>query len=146
MNIFNLKFLLSPRSLRLRGALLLTCLSVSVVACHQSNKKYVPTDPAKLGMIPQDAHVVAETGSGYHPLLFVAPADGTVWFFANDDLLATIGVKEGQRIELNSMEAGKTNTIISIDGKPQFKVDARAQHNRLFYAPAVKPVVARVEL
>jgi hypothetical protein len=117
-------------------------LGLIVVACQQ-NKKYVPSDPAKLGMIPKEAHVVAETSSGFHPLLFVAPADGTVWFFANDDLLATIGVKEGQRIELNALETGTTTTIISIDGKPAFKTGARAVHNRLFYAPAAKPVLTR---
>ena len=120
-------------------------LATTAVAC-QGHKKYVPSDPAKLGMIPKEAHVVAETRNPYSPLLFVPDVDGTVYFFANDDLLATIGVAKGQRIELNAMEHGSTGTKITIDGKVSFKGATRAQHNRLFFVPATKPAMVRLDV
>jgi hypothetical protein len=118
-------------------------LATTTVACQQHEKKYVPSDPAKLGMIPKEAHVVAESSNAYSPLLFVPEEDGTVYFFANDDLLATIGVAKGQKVELNAMESGSTETRITIDGKVSFKTGSRAGHHRLFFVPAAKPVMAR---
>jgi hypothetical protein len=91
--------------------------------------------------VPQHARLVAQTSNAYHPLLFVAPEDGTVYYFANDELLATIGVQRGQKIEMNERQGMSTQTVISINGKAEYTTGARAQHNRLYFAPATKPVL-----
>jgi hypothetical protein len=126
-------------TLLLIGALLATMS----VACQQHEKQYVPSDPAARGMIPKEAHVVAESSNASSPLLFVPDEDGTVYFFANDDLLATIGVARGQKVELNELQGGQAETVLTINGKVSFKVGTRASHHRLFFVPAAKPVMTR---
>jgi hypothetical protein len=124
--------------------LLIALLATSTVAC-QSVKKYVPSDPAKLGMIPKEAHVVAETSTS-SPMLFVPDQDGTVYFFADDDLLATVGVAKGQRIEFDALQTGSAETL-SIDGKVVFKTGAsRADYFRLFFVPAATPAMVRSDV
>lgn len=118
---------------------------MSVVACTSGPKKYVPNDPQKLGLVPKDARLVAETSGGYHPLLFVAPEDGTLYYIANDELLATIGVQKGQKIEMNAMQGMSTETVISINGKAEYKTGARAHHNRLYFSPASKPILTSTD-
>jgi len=126
-----------------RATLLLMCamLSMTALACISQPKEYIPNDPMKLGLVPAEARLVAETKAASFPLLFVAPEDGQVFYFANDELLATIGVQKGQRIELNAMEGGSTETVISINEKPAFRTGARAGYNRLYFAPASKPIL-----
>jgi hypothetical protein len=110
----------------------LTLLLLAAGGC-----KAVPrasTDPVKLGVIPPECRVVAQTNNANDPLLFIPNWDGAVYYVADDDLLATFAVRAGERIELNGGDRSNAyKTEIRVDGKSVFSSNSRAGKHRFYF-------------
>lgn len=94
-------------------------------------------DPLDTEMIDEDATLVASSREARQPLLFVAPEEGTVYFLAYNDLLATFKIEEGQRVELNASEIGPAmSTRITVDGEEVLVQErTRSLVNRFYFLP-----------
>ena len=101
--------------------------------CTSMPRTAAATDPVKLGVIPAECRVVAQTNTGSDPLLFIPNWDGAVYYVANDDLLATFAVRAGERIELNGATREVTGTDIRVDGKSVFASKSRAGKHRFYF-------------
>ena len=101
--------------------------------CTSTPRASTTTDPVKLGVIPPECRVVAQTNTGADPLLFIPNWDGAVYYVANDDLLATFAVRAGERIELNGSSRERPGTEIRVDGKSVFNSTARSGKHRFYF-------------
>ena len=64
-----------------------------------------------------------------------APADGRVFFFANEEMPASLVVKKGQRVALNEWDgADPPLSEVSIDGEVAYTNASRASMNRFYFA------------
>ena len=114
-------------------SLLAVTLMLVSGGCKSMPRASTTTDPVKLGVIPPECKVVAQTNTGSDPLLFIPNWDGAVYYVANDDLLATFAVRAGERIELNGATREVTGTDIRVDGKSVFSSKSRAGKHRFYF-------------
>jgi hypothetical protein len=116
----------------MKALLLLTLLLIAAPGC-KSVPRATTTDPVKLGVIPAECRIVAQTNNSIDPLLFIPNWDGAVYYVASDDLLATFAVRAGERIELNGATRDNSGTEIRVDGKAVFNSKSRAGRHRFYF-------------
>ena len=119
------------------GAVIALALTLTMIGCAEPGGSSGQTLNVEGGEIPDEARVVARSESPRKGMMFLAPADGRMYFECEGQLAAAFTVNRADRVRLNTPAFGEQQrgpqTRILVGDQQVYTDNDRCRQTRFYF-------------